>query len=415
MIGTLFSIFLAVLLWLDPHTHGASLGTVTRAIMIVASLSLLFLLPLAYLFAWVPLQKAEQNNTPRILDMFQKDRYVHLATGWIIAFSLATIVLASDVIYPSISQKDWFFPAWLILLGISLDSFFALLRRVLSYVNPFSVIKIFTQQAKVSIANDRDSDLCEAIDALAEVAIKGVQKHSTSICHAALAEEQLIIKDFLGASKSIAHSGNQDAQAKSFGIKDTVNFTLFYLYQRLDIIYDKALKNQLEPTCSLIITILGKVAFDAAKYDVSLASAPLRFIGKFAKRAQDQGFEETVMTASSVLLVVAKEMISEINLSYYEIKDPFLSIINGMEILSKEAFKRDKTMNISLLMQPFRELRALFAGDKIKNHLDTPLIVQNIDRILGEYEALFIVMNTMPTIPRIEDDVEPPKDIIEKA
>lgn len=408
MIGTLFSIFLAALLWFDPYTHDTPLGTVTRGIMIGASLSLLFLLPLAFLFAWVPLQKAEQNSTPRILEMFHKDRHIHLATGWIIAFSLTTIVLASDIVYPSISQKDWFFPAWLVLFGISLDAFFALIRRVLSYVNPFSVIKIFTQKAKVSIANDRDLDLCETIDALAEVAIKGVQKHSTSICHAALREEQQIIKDFLVASKSIAHSSNQDAQAKELGIKDTVNFTLFYLYQRLDIIFDKALKNQLEPTCSLVITILGKIAFDAARYDVSLASAPLRYIGKFAKRAQEQGFEETVMTASSVLLVVAKEMIAEIDLTYYEIKDSFLSIINGMEVLSKEAFKRDKTMNISLLIQPFKELRALFESDKIKNHLDTPVIVQNIDRVLGEYEALFILMNTMPTIPKIEDEVPPP-------
>lgn len=408
LVGTLFSIILAVLLWFDPHTHEMGIGMPTRAIMILSSLSFLLLLPIGLMFAWLPLQKAEQNSTPRILEMFRKDKHVLIASGWIVIFALSTFVLASDLIYPSISQKAWFYPVWIVLLGISFDVVANYMRRVLSYLNPFTVVKMFTEQAKLSIQNDRELDLCNWIDALAEVSIKGIQKHSTSVCHEALAEEGEIVKEFLSASKSIAHV-NQDAQTKSVGIKDKVSYTLFYLYQRLDIIFDKSLKNQLEPTCSLLITLLGKIAVDAAKYDMSLASAPIRFIGKNAKRAQDQGFEETVITASCVFLEVAKEIIAEIDLTYYEIKDAFLSIINGMEVLSKEAFRRDKTMNIGLLIQPFKELRALFENEKVKNHQDTPIILQNIDRVLGEYEALLIVMNTMPTIPKIEDEVEPPR------
>lgn len=406
MVGTLFSIILAVLLWFDPHLHGMPIGTITRVVMVAASLLLLLFLGFSYLFSWLPLLKAEQNATPRILDMFHKDKYVHAAAGWIIIFTLATLVLTSDVIYPSISQKPWFFPAWVVLFGASIDALFLFIRRILGYINPFGVIQMFTKQAVKSIENDHELDLCDDIDALAEVAIKGIQKHSTSICHEALNQEQQIIRQFLSASKSIAHR-THDAETNSMGIADKVSYTLFYLYQRLDIIFDKALKNNLEPTCSFIVTLLGKIAVDAAKYDMSLVSAPLRFIGKCAKRAQDQGFEETVITASCLFLEVAKEIISSVDLTYYEIKDPFLSIINGMEVLSKEEFKRDKNINISLLMQPFKELRALFESDAVKNHQDTPVILQNIDRVLGEYEALLIVMNTMPAIPRIEDEIAP--------
>lgn len=406
MIGTLFSIILAILLWFNPHIHELNPEMMTRVLMISASLGLLLLLPLGFMFSWVPLQKAEMNSTPRVLEMFHKDKRVLLTSSWLVVFALATFAFASDIIFPSLSQKPWFFPAWIVLLGISTDAILGFLKRVLSYVNPFAVIKMFTKQAKVDIQNNRELDLCDSIDALAEMSIKGIEKHSTSICHAALEEEQQIIKQFLLASKSIAHV-TQDAETKSMGITDKVSYTLFYLYQRLDIIFGKALKNQLEPTCSNIITLLGKISIDAAKYDVSLASAPLRFIGKCGKRAQDQGLEESAVTASCVLLEVAKEMISEIDLTYYEIKDPFLSIINGLEVMSKEAFKRDKTMNITLLMQPFKDLRTLFENEKIKTHQDTPVIVQNIDRVLGEYEALLIVMNTIPPVPKIEDEIEP--------
>lgn len=406
MIGTLFSLVLAGLLWMDPHTHDSSLGMATRIIMLAAALIFPLILPLSTMFAWLPLQKAEQDSTPRVLELFHKDKYVHFANGWLIVFSLATFVLASDVIYPSLSQKPWFFPVWIVLLGVSIDLITTSLKRVWSYINPFSVVKMFTKQAKLDIANDHELDLCDSIDALAEVAIKGIDKHSTSICHVALNEEQQIVRQFLEASKSIAHP-SKDADTRAMGITDKVSYILFYLYQRLDIVFNKALKNHLEPTCSLIIKLFGKLAIDAAKYDVSLASAPLNYIGKCGKRAQDHGFDESVLTASCVLLEVAREMITEIDLSYYEIKDAFLSIINGMEVLSNEAFKRDKTTNINLLMQPFKDLRAMFENEKMKNHQDTPIIVQNIDRVLGEYEALLVVMNTLPTIPSMGDDIAP--------
>lgn len=408
MIGTIFSIVLAILLEFNPYIHEGAFGIVTRGIIAASAILLLFLSLLAFVFAWAPLQKAEQNSTPRLLEMFRKDKHLLLTSCWLIAFCLLTIVLVSDLIYPLTSQMAWSFPLWLIAFGISLDVIRTYLKRISSYLNPFAVIKMFTQQAKMSIQKDKELDLCNWIDALAEVSIKGIQKHSTSVCHEALAQEQEIIQEFLSASKSIAHV-SQDPQTKSLGIRDKVSYTLFYLYQRLDIIFDKALKNQLEPTCSLIITLLGKISVDAAKYDVSLASAPLRFLGKCAKKAQDQGLEETEITATCIFLEVAKEIITEIDLTYYEIKDAFLSIINGMEVLSKEAFKRDKTMNINLLIQPFKDLRALFENEKVKNHQDTPIILQNIDRVIGEYEALLIVMNTMPEIPRIEEENEPVK------
>lgn len=406
MIATILSIILAVILWFSPHAGELGSEQIPKTWMIAASLGLLLLFFLGSMFSWLPLQKAEQNSAPRVLDMFNKDRRVLFISGWLVFFALATFVLAGDSIAPQLTQHPLFFPIWMILFGVSIDALFNFFKRVLNYANPFSVVKIFTDQAMNDIRNDRDLDLCDSIDGLAEIAIKGVEKHSTSICHAALREEQEIIKQFLLASKSIAHA-SQDAQTKSAGIRDTVSYTLFYLYQRLDIVFDKALKNKLAPTCSYIVTLLGKIAIEAAKYDVSLASAPLRFIGKCGKRAQDQGFEETAITASCVLLEVARAMISEIDLTYYEIKDPFLSIINGLEVMSKEAFKRDKSINVSLLMQPFKDLRAMFESERVKNHQDTPVIVQNIDRVLGEYDALLIVMNTLPPIPTIEDTVAP--------
>jgi hypothetical protein len=149
--------------------------------------------------------------------------------------------------------------------------------------------------------------------------------------------------------------------------------------------------------------ILGKIAVDAAKYDVSLASAPLRFLGKCAKTAQDQGLEETPVTAVCTFYEVAKTILNDIDIRYYEIKDTYLSIINGIEVLAKGDFRRNKEIDLNILMQPLKDLLILFETPKAKDHQDAPVIIQNIKRVLGEFEALLMVMATLPTIPVVED------------
>ncbi|MEI8364787.1 MAG: hypothetical protein WCF65_00045 [Parachlamydiaceae bacterium] len=405
MVCTLVSLIFAALLWLGSYHYDAEVGgIVIKTLMITSSFFFLFFIPLGMMFAWLPLQKAEQNQTPRILEMFRKDGKIRLESIWLSVFALTSLISVTDPFYGYVTNFHWFFPLWIILFGSAIDCLHHFVLRVLNYLNPFSVITMFSAQAEKCIQNDKELDFCGWIDSLSEVAIKGIQRHSTSVANLVLDEEQKLARLFLGASKSIAHE-TQDAQTKAAGIVDKVSFTMFYLYQRLDIVFEKALKAKLEPTCSLVVTSLGKISVAAAQYDMSLASAPIRFLGKCAKKAQDEGLEETALTASCVFSEIAKEILTQVDITYYEIKDPFLSIINGMEVLAKESFRRNKDMNIGLLAQPFKQLRELFKGDKVKNHQDTPIIVQNIDRVLGEFEALLIVMNTIPTIPKVNDTI----------
>jgi hypothetical protein len=141
-----------------------------------------------------------------------------------------------------------------------------------------------------------------------------------------------------------------------------------------------------------------------------MASHPLRFLGLFAVKAQEKDMKETALKASCTLLGVAHAILDDIDITYLEIKDPFFSITNAMEELAKGSFKKDKSMNIGLLMQPFLELKTMFSADKVKDHQDTPAIIQNIDRVLGEFDALQVVMNTLPTIPEMptEENSLPP-------
>lgn len=397
--ATIIAILIAVYLRLHPFLHEMN-ATILGIFIIAVALPFLFVYPLGSMWSWLPLQKTEQNMTPRIIELFAKDGHISLAGLWMTAFSLISFAIALDILYTHAFDPSWLFAAWIILLGISIDAMRHFIRRITAYLNPFAVIPMFSKKAKESIRNDKEIELCHWIDALSEIAIKGIHRNSTSIGNLALNEERDIAQLFFEAAKNLSHH-EEDPESKTLGKTDKATYTSFYLYQRLDMIYEKALNNKLEVTCSQIITIFGKIALDAAKYDVSMASVPLRFLGKCAVKAQEAGLEESAITASCVLSAVAKAILTDIDVTYYEIKDPFLSIINSLETLAKGAFRRNKDVSIAVLIQPFKELRALFENEKMQKHQDTKVIVQNIDRVVGEFEAVQMVMKTMPPISDI--------------
>jgi hypothetical protein len=361
------------------------------------------------MLAWSPLQQAEQHTTPRILEMFRKDRHIFLASLWLILFPLATYVLSFLFISDSNRLNLMFLAAWLVMLGITWDAVLHFIRRISGYLNPFASVDMFSRQAQECIQDEKELDLCDRIDGIAEIAIKAIYKSSSSLANSALSKLQQIAHNFLSSAKSISHH-QQDAQTQSVGITDKVSYTMFYLYQRLELIFHKALEHKLEPICSYILTLFGKIAIDAAKYDMSLAGVPVRSIGKLAKKAQEAKMEDVPIKASCTMLEVAKVILDEIDVTYLELQEPFLSIINSLEELTKGAFKQDKSINIELLKQPFYDLRELFSSEKMINHQDTPIIRQNIDRVIGEFSALEMVMRTIPPIPEVTEEGPRPSD-----
>lgn len=410
MIGTLFSILLAAFIVFTPFASDDINTTTLSIAMIAAGILFLVIVPLAFAFSWLPLQKAEQNATPRILEMYRKDIHVQFTTAWLAIFPLASFVMALDILFTHLIATKIVLAIWILLLGLAIDASQHLFKRILGYLNPFSVVEMITKEAKQAIQKEHEQDLCQWIDSLSEISIKAMHRHSSSLSNASINEQQQIARLFLKSSKSISHQ-TLDKESKELGITDKVSYVMFFLYQRLELEFDKALQNNIEPTCSQIIVTLGKIAIDAAEYDISMASPPLHFLGKFAVMAQEKDMRETVIKASCTLLGVAHTILNDIDITYLEIKDPFFSIVNAMEELAKGTFRKDKSINISLLTQSFLELKAMFSVGKVKDHLDTPAIVQNIDRVLGEFDALQLVMNTLPTIPEMNIEENPPPQV----
>jgi hypothetical protein len=113
--------------------------------------------------------------------------------------------------------------------------------------------------------------------------------------------------------------------------------------------------------------------------------------------------QEAGNRATLTLLEVCKVIIEEINLQYVDIKDPFLSVITYMRDIAKDAFRKDKSVNIKVLIMPFNDLKKLFKNEKIASHQDAKAILQSIDHVLEEFSMLESVMNTLPPMPKPQE------------
>ncbi len=403
MLGTVLGLLIALALIYNPIISEDNFNlNIWAFIFAIVATSLLFLKNIASFLAWGPLQKAEQEQTPHIMGLYEKDSHLKYASAWLLIFAIATYFIAINLTLLNSLNKNLLLALWIILFGFSLDCLQYYIKRINDYFNPFKAINMFTQDGIKSIQEEREIDLCNNFDALCEIGVKGIEKTSLSLTTQALYETQSLAKSFLEASKSISHH-DEDSQTKAYGIKDKVGFTLFYLFHRLDLINDKALEKGFETICSELISTLGKITLYAAKYDITMAIHPLHYLNLFTQKAVEKGMEDTGLRATFVLLEVSKAILNEVDVTYLEIKETFLAIIGHLDTIAKESFKKDKSINVEVLLQPFLEMKELFQSEKMANHTDTPVILSDLDRIISEYRTLAMVMKTMPPMPNISE------------
>src|ERR1700733_3359305 len=395
MLGTLFSAIIAIFLFIDPLPFKEdNIAFFGITLFIVATLFFL-VQTFLFLFAWGPLQKIEQNTLPRLIQTFQHDSTLRYTRLFLIFFLLASYLIAIDALFLGNFSIRVLLVSWTLLLGIATDMLHHLYKRAMRYLNPFEGVENYYRNAFQSIQGGREDQVCDWIDAIAETTIKAMSKNSFALSLLGADKLQLIAKNYLEIAKNFTYASNASSAP------NRVSYLLFYLFQRYEYIFDKAVAQKIELLCSNVISSLGKIAIYAAKYDMSIAAYPLHYLTKLAKRAQNEGMQEVGNRAMLTMLEVSKTIIKEVDLQYVEIKEPFLAMIGSMDELAKETFRRDKSISIQLLTQPFYDLKAVFSEGKVASHQDQPDIVKTIDRVLDEFATLQTVLSTMPPISEI--------------
>jgi len=392
MIATLFSILIAALVLFFTL---ATLTAPNWTLFAFAGFFFLFIYALTQMLSWAPLQKVQQNLTPRLLDIYQKDNRIRFAGAFLAVIALFSLYLAIDGGLPHVIGERTFTAIFFILIGISVDLIHYIFNRVTYYLNPFTVASEFTNHAINAAVKGNDVEVTNWVEAVAEVGINSAERGLPSLCNQAVTDLQLIMREYLGASKSFTHTVEKKAEGEK---SDPVSFTLFFIFQRYEIILAKAIDAKLEPVVSTIISSLGKIILDSAKYDMSITTYPIHYLGTFALKAAQSGMDQIAGKALVTYVEVAKRILTDLDVTYLELQEPFYTMIGKMEELTKEIYRKNKDINFAILTAPFKQLKELFENEKMINHQDSRKIIIDINRVINEYEQLQVILRTIPPI-----------------
>src|SRR5262249_36755333 len=147
------------------------------------------------------------------------------------------------------------------------DLFVTYARRTLSFLNPFEAVNMLQQRGLATADKGDEASMCGWVDALTETALKAMQRASTTLAINAINSLSSIMARYLTTCRS--REASVTAPTDSTPSHDKVRYTLFYLFDRLQMLYDTAIQQRLEAVCSPVITLLGHVSIAAAKYDLS--------------------------------------------------------------------------------------------------------------------------------------------------
>lgn len=362
------------------------------------SFTLFLLLPpllLASFFS--PLIKASKETSAHLIGLFRNDR---LLSAVVLALLLTPLLLLLFSFLPVGAI------ALILFVGIGIDLTIVLLKRLFALLDPFHSVDLFKKEGFRELSQDRDSDFCKSVTNISRIALQSVEKRNASLANHALDALEAFGEKFLSQAKSIAHP-RADEELQKEGIQDTLKFLVLFLLQHLEEVEREALKKGEELVAGHIVTLVSKLAIYSERIDLSLTSFPLHFLGKMAEEANKNAAYEVSDRVTSGLIEVAKAFKSAQDLSYQDLKTPFISLISILEEIAKESFKRDKKQNIKVLALPFASLRELIEEEPLKSHRDSDIIRQQLNRVMGDFQALEAILATMPVLPKIVPEEEP--------
>ena len=390
---------LALLVY-SPAPLLASNSLFLASLALLGGLIVLVVSPLISSLLMSPLQRLEQELVPNLMEIFRKDKPLRFSYFYLYLFSFISILISLALVLMSPSFQLPLLAFWLVAFGGALDLMHYYIRRATQFLDPFHLVDIFTQNTKKAIQNGKDANFLNSLESLSEVALRTIEQSKLALTTQVLDAFPPILNNFFSSLKNIGHINVDKTLEKETG-RDEASYTVFYLLQRLSNINQRALKYHLETVCSRIIMILGKIIVYSAKFDLSMVTFPAHVLGQFALKALQHHMNEVGTLGTSTLLEVTRTIIAEVDLTYAELQEPFNTIANNLQVITQEIFKNDKTINLKILTQPLRDFKALFQSEKMAQHRDTPAIIQNVDGILSEFDALEQVMRAIPPIPTL--------------
>ena len=378
MLATLISIILVIVFTLGFEPAVLAFFPV---VALAGGIVTILVTPLIVGLTLIPLQASSVETSSRAMSLARKDPFqIVLIFVWIsfAIYSLAAASFASTLL----------FVLWVVWLGVSLDAMVLYMWRATGFSDPYHLVDLHVKNGIKNFPADSQKELCASIDALAEVSLKAMYQKSLPLSSEVVDSLEGLGRDYL---KYVDGTGGADASGR-------VNYTLGFLFHRLQMLFDLAAEDRLEPMGNRIILCAAKLTAATAKFDPSQASLPIHFLEGFIETATEYELKEVTVNSSIVLQEIIKSMIEDPELRGKNLSGVLFSLIGQMEKLATETFKEDKSTPIPLLTEPFRDLQT-HLEEKISDFPESQAVIAHLKRIVTDFQALQGVLQSIPDIP----------------
>lgn len=391
--GTLVASILASLLVFFPLEPAVTSFPYVAAVMVGAFL-LAFVL--GNVLTSASLQTADRMAVPRIIEVFRRDRHIAIVHVYLLFWSLVSLWLAVATLSSMPYKTEWVIAVWLVLTGLALDLASYLYDRVLQYLNPFAALQMLNAQADREMQQGNDAELCSWIESTTDAGVWSLRREGASLANATVDSLRMIVQRYLGWNGRALRSASSSSD-----IQQRASYILHYTCDRLALLHDIALEKRLQTVCSYVVSAIGKIALSAAKSDPAVVAHPVQYMGQLSRRAVHAGLEGAGLKALSTFVALSKLILSDPLITQRNLDRTFVPIIHQMEDLAKESFRRNKDISLSALIAPLQDLKRIFENERYATHQDTPMILKEIERVLGDFANLELVLRTIPSIPEV--------------
>lgn len=397
MIATLLSLLFA---WMFVGSVGAEIADSFRLLLFVGAPVLgvvLLVLSLAQRVGMLKsVQSAQRHAMPRLIEILQQDRRLIAAQMFLLIFCLGSFLFPLAVML----KITGLHLCWIIGLGIALDCLWYVQKRVENYLDPSFAIQMLTKKVKKGAGSLKFRLVRKGFDGLSEVTLLAIrQGHVIEAEHALDAMEDVVCSDIIGIGKK--GMPLQDDWSKR------LNYSLGYFMDPYRTLFLGALEEGLESVASRIVLSLGNICHTVCQCDPSAAVLPLHTLGGFAAYSQDEGYDDVMVKASLTLqelarIVAQAEEVKNVGAALF-----FQKIVSHLHHLAEEEYKKDKSISLDLITAPFRGLKESLEGlGSEERHPESDQMVAAVDQVLGEFEALELVLQKMPGLPPKEESAD---------
>lgn len=364
-----------------------------RWVMVAASLTLLILSQMTQSILATSISKGKKLLGPNLVSLFKSSPLFFLFQIFPAIFFILTLGLI--LFLPAYHLE--LVAIWLVLLGITLDLIYQAIKRGWDYSDPLNVLERLGKKAEDDFPLSKSSDLIKTHETLFDIALLSLRRGELLLSSEAIKKATESLISYL----QYHHQKNTGKEGL-----EKVGFVLFSSLQRMKVVFHQALDLRDETVPGEILIDLGKLALVGAEMGPEISVPSIKTLGELTLEAKDLGLEDLSVKGSVTLDEIGKGILKHPRFMFLKIDDIFISLISEMEKVSKLTFTQNKGISIDYLTEPFRNLKLGLEQEPVKNHPHAPIIQLELDRVLGEFEALGLVLRTLPNIPGLPEETE---------